>query len=149
MPKLPKLAEVTSLRGSTYVYDPTKVVALFQMARIDGGGEEVALHVVGIGAMPIPIGGTADAFVANLDRTIAVQFVPFTGGNGPMKIKATAVSLLMPSDERVHDPNVKCVIYFGATQYLGALEDVPTVRAAVDGIRDAVTVQYDIDLDLF
>lgn len=57
----------------------------------------VALHALGLAAMPLPVGGSAEAFLAGFDITVRAQFISLTGKQGPAMVRATAVSHLLPN----------------------------------------------------
>lgn len=145
MAALPRLLELTTLDGETYVYDQNKVAALFMQQRFFENQNTIVLHVLGLGAVPMAIGGSADALLATFDKTIRAQFVRLDGPEGPAVVKATAVSFLLPHVPGELVPGVNCAIYFAANQYLKVSQDVATVRDLIDGVRSKMPLQYEFN----
>lgn len=133
MPTLSPLAELTSLEGITYVYDPENVCVVYSVKHETSG--TVAPHVWGITTEPIPIDGTAEAYLASLN--ISDQFVTLTGKNGPMQVRGSAVSLLLSRYAGVNDPNIKCIVFAsgGPNLFFQVHEDIATVKALVNTAR--------------
>jgi hypothetical protein len=147
MTPLPPLLQLTTLDGETYVFDQNKVAALYMTGRIANG--DIVLHLLGLAAMPLPVGGTADDFFTSFDKTTKAQFISLTGKDGPAMVKATGVSYLLPNVPGDNEPNVHCAIYFGSNQYLKATEDVATVADRINTVRKNIAVQLDINPLLF
>jgi hypothetical protein len=145
MAALPRLLELTTLDGETYVYDQNKVAALFMMGRFFENQSAIVLHVLGLGAVPLAIGGTADALLATFDTTIRAQFIHVDGPEGPAVVKATAVSFLLPKVPGDEAPGVNCAIYFAANQYLKVSQAVATVRDLINGVRLKMPLQYEFN----
>jgi hypothetical protein len=143
--KLAPLAELNSLDGINYVYDPGKITALYALNRIvpGPGPGPLAQHVYGITTNPIPIGGTAAAFLASLK--IQDKFATFTGSNGSMYVLATAITMLLAHHAGVTDANVKCVVFLGS-QIFQVREDVPTVRGLINAIRAKPSLDGEVNI---
>jgi hypothetical protein len=141
MPKLKPLADLTVIAGSKIVFDPSKVFAVYVIPITifePGHGPKQGppkTHIWGITAAPAPIEETPQAFLQRVG--IFENFVQLTGLLGPVWIKATAVSLLLSEYAGEHNPEVKCYLPTGSgsKEIWHIKEDVPTVRAKVDLLR--------------
>ena len=140
MPRVSPLAELTTLDGVSYVYDPDLVVALANASQKlpDGNLGGLVVHVCGIAAAPIPIMETAEVFLAALN--IQQEFVRLVGKNGHMNIRAKAVSFLLSHEPGAPDPTIKTTVHFASDPVLHfyAYDDVATVRRLIDEVRLSV-----------
>jgi hypothetical protein len=139
MSKLTPLAELRTLDGTTYVFDPESIsgVAIANHIRPDGTIAPLALHVWGIAARPLPIEGTAQVFLTSLK--MVDEFVSLTGEHGAVHIRADAIVFMIEPSAGLgfSDRKVKCLVYLGTepAQFFQVREDVATVRRLVDTIR--------------
>jgi hypothetical protein len=137
MSKTAPLAELKTLDGVSYVYDPDQVVALANASqRLPSGNlGKLVVHVCGIAAAALPIKETAEEFLATLN--IQHEFVKLTGKNGEINVRAKAVSFILSQEPGVPDPAVKTTVHFAVDPLLHfyAYEDVATVRRLIDEVR--------------
>ena len=131
------LAEITSRTGTTYVFDRDVVAAIYDFPFVEkiGRPAPVVPHVRGIDGSPVPIQQEAQALLVDLG--IADQFISVAGLHGEMKIRASAVSLLLDKVAGVSDARVKCVVFIAGDylNFLQVVEDVSTVRKKIDAVR--------------
>jgi hypothetical protein len=131
------LAQITSRTGVTYVFDRDAVAAIYDSPLLEDNGRVGPLvpHVRGIAATLVPIGRDPQTFLASLE--IADQFVGVDGLHGEMRIRASAVSLLLDKVAGVSDPRVKCVVFIGGdyTDFLQVAENLSAVRQKIDAAR--------------
>jgi hypothetical protein len=123
--KLPALAEITAANGTTFIFDPAKVSAVYVnhiplITRRKGRRTHdirpgpLAPHIWGITTSPLAIKDTPEHFLQTLH--IDSKFIPLTSRAGILYLKATTVITIVALPPRYDsDARVKSYIFPGPT----------------------------------
>jgi hypothetical protein len=118
-------------------------MTIFDPSHPDPVQGPIKTHIWGITAAPNPINEAPDAFLSRLG--ISKSFVILTCLFGPIRIKATAISLILSQYPGENNPAVKSFLLLGTNSkdVWHIKEDVQTVRHKVDAVRQ----QGDVHLE--
>lgn len=144
--KLPPLAHLTSTDNFEYIFDPTKISAVWTALLPHKIGQPPVFPpqagpprttVYGVLSQPIFVNDSEDAFLEKFKLT--GKFLKFTTTNAgfPVYLKPTGISVILPSSYfgSQYGSDVKTLIYMGNSDPFLVQEDAATVEAMVDAAR--------------